>query len=243
MKLCNKPFCIFVRNNQPAYTYNQMETHPSKSCNFFLAVTAVVAWFAVGLQFYLIILNRVTSIPETIIRYFSFYTILTNILVALYVTALLLKPNSSVGKFLTRSGPVTALVLYISVVGIIYNLVLRQLWKPEGWQRVADELLHVIVPLLIIFYWIFWANRAGLKWKNIFSWLVYPLVYLCFILLRGAFSGFYPYPFINVTVLGYNKVFINSGGLLVIFFVLSGLFIIIAKMSGTKSGKGLGLRA
>ena len=215
-----------------------METHPSKSRNFFLAVTALVAWFAVGLQFYLIILNRVTSIPETIIRYFSFYTILTNILVALYVTALLLKPNSSVGKFLNRSGPVTALVLYISVVGIIYNLVLRQLWKPEGWQRVADELLHVIVPLLIICYWIFWANRTGLKWKNIFSWLVYPLVYLCIILLRGAFSGFYPYPFINVTVLGYNKVFINSGGMLLLFVFIACLFIAIAKRSETQSQKG-----
>lgn len=202
-----------------------------------LLIIALIAWSALGLQLYLIILNRITSIPETIIRYFSFYTILTNILVALYVTSLLLKPNSSVAKFLTRSGTVAALALYITVVGIIYNLILRQLWTPAGLQRVADELLHVFVPLLFIFYWIISANKAGLQWKNVFSWLVYPFAYMIFVLSRGAFSGFYPYPFINVKTLGYNRVFINSAGLFIVFLFIACLFVAIAKISGKETRK------
>lgn len=233
--ICNKYFGL----NQ----LMQPETNISKPSKLFLAIIAMIAWFAVGLQFYLIILNRVTGVPETIIRFFSFYTILTNILVALYATFLLLKPNTPTGRFLICSGTVTALVTYITLVGLIYNLILRQLWKPEGWQWVADELLHVIVPLLFILFWIIWAKKIGLVWKNIFFWLVYPLVYLFLILIRGAFSGYYPYPFINVKILGYIKVFVNSGGIMITFFVLSGLFVAIAKIMNRQTRKGSTLKA
>ena len=65
----------------------------------FFAIIAIVSWFAVVLQLYLIILNRVTSLNETIVRYFSFFTIQSNILVALCFTFLWLKPKSKWGLF------------------------------------------------------------------------------------------------------------------------------------------------
>ncbi|MFZ5976285.1 MULTISPECIES: Pr6Pr family membrane protein [unclassified Hydrotalea] len=34
------------------------------------------------------------------------------------------------------------------------------------------------------------------------GWLIYPLLYLVYILIRGSFSGFYPYPFVNVLQIG-----------------------------------------
>src|SRR5258705_6908454 len=102
-----------------------MEKQPTKAMQAFLAIGAIIGWFAVGLQFYLIIVNRVTSVPETIIRFFSFYTILTNILVALYFTVLLLKPDFRWGNFFSRANVITAITLYITVVGITYNLILR----------------------------------------------------------------------------------------------------------------------
>jgi len=55
----------------------------------FLIVLFVSGWFSLIAQFYLIIINRTTSVGETIIRYFNFFTILTNILVALCATTLL----------------------------------------------------------------------------------------------------------------------------------------------------------
>ena len=65
----------------------------------FLGIIAIVSWFAVALQLYLIILNRVASLPETIVRFFSFFTIQTNILVAICFTFLWLKPKSKWGFF------------------------------------------------------------------------------------------------------------------------------------------------
>jgi len=194
-----------------------------------------VGWFAIIVQLYLIIVNRVASVPETIIRYFSFYTILTNILVALCFTVSLLKPSSYWGRFFTRTTTVTAITVYISVVGLVYNLILRFLWKPEGMQWLVDELLHSVIPVLFIIYWFLFTPKTGLKWKNAFAWLAYPLVYIIFILLRGKLSGFYPYPFIDVTSLGYSQVFLNCFFLFLTFLLFSFVFIFIAKIMSKSS--------
>ncbi len=54
-------------------------------------IFALIGWFAIIAQFGLMIENRVSSIPETIIRFFSFFTIITNTLVAIYFTCIFLK--------------------------------------------------------------------------------------------------------------------------------------------------------
>lgn len=213
-----------------------MKETTTKAMQIFLMIGAAITWFAVLLQLYLIILNRVESVPETIIRFFSFYTILTNILVAFCFTVLLLKPNSRSGIFFSQPGVLTATTIYITVVGVLYNLILREIWSPVGFQRLADELLHVVIPLLFILFWYFSAPKGGLGWKSAFPWLVYPFVYAVFVLIRGALSGFYPYPFVDVITLGFKKVLVNSAGLFIGFFLVSQLFIVITKaMSKTNS--------
>src|SRR4051812_38806133 len=103
------------------------------------------------------------------------------------------------------------MAVYITVVGLVYNLILRQLWKPAGLQFVDDELLHSVIPFLFILYWLMFVPKSELKWKDVLFWLIYPLIYLICILIRGALSGFYPYPFINTDDIGYYETFINSG--------------------------------
>ena len=207
-----------------------MENRSAKTQQTYLAIGAIIAWFAVVVQFYLLIVNWIAAVPETIIRFFSFYTILTNILVALCFTVLLLKPKSGWGRFFSKSTTGTAIAVYITIVGIVYNIILRFIWNPQGLQMVVDESLHLIIPVLFILYWLIFAPKAGLRWKNVFPWLIFPFVYLLLILIRGALSGFYPYPFIDVKTLGYNKVLLNSGGLCIAFLLLSLLFVTIAKL-------------
>ena len=197
---------------------------------FILTIGSVTGWFAVIMQLYLIIINRVTSIPETIIRYFSFYTILTNILVAICLTISLLKPASNLGKLLLRSTIITAIAVYITVVGLVYNLILRSLWQPQGMQWLVDELLHSFIPVLFIVYWFLFKPTTRLTWNNAFPWLLYPVVYLIYVLLRGALSGFYPYPFVNANTLGYPEVALNCFFLFLVFLALSFGFISIHKI-------------
>ncbi len=207
-----------------------MEKLQVKTQQIYLTIATIIAWFAVIVQFYLNIVNRANSIPEVIMRFFSYFTILTNILVALCFTGLLLKPKSGGGRFFSKPTTLTAIAVYIAAVGIVYNIVLRFTWSPEGLQMVVDESLHLVIPVLFVLYWLTFAPKAGLQWKNVFQWLIYPLVYILFILIRGALSGFYPYPFIDAKKLGYSKVLLNSGGLFIAFLLLSLLFVAIAKM-------------
>lgn len=201
----------------------------SKGRQVFLASGAFLGWLATLLQFYLILINRTASVPETIIRYFSFFTILTNILITVCFTFLLLSPLSGWGKFFSRPTTLTAITVYMSIVGIVYNLMLRFLWNPQGIQRLADELLHVVNPTVVLLFWIFYVSKTGLQWKHVFSWLLYPIMYVIFILFRGSFSGFYPYPFSNVSNLGYPKVFINSSKIFLACLLLSLFFVWLGK--------------
>ena len=202
-----------------------MENKQTKASQIYLVIVAIVGWFALILQFYLMIQNRKVSIPETTIRFFSFYTILTNILIALYSTFLLLKPDSGWGKYFSRPSVATAITIYILVVGITYNLILRQIWNPQGWDKVADELLHLAIPILFLVYWLIFVPKGTLKSGTVFPWLIYPLVYFIWTMIFGTLSGFYPYFFIDVNELGFGKVLLNSGVLTSGFLLLSLLFV------------------
>ena len=196
----------------------------------FFAIIAIVGWFAVVLQLYLIIINRVVSLSETIVRFFSFFTIQTNILVAVCFTFLWLKPKSKWGLFFSKPKNTTAITLYITIVGLVYNAILRFLWAPTGSQKVVDELLHLVIPILVLLYWILFVPKKTLEFKDIFPWLIFPALYLVYTLIRGAFFSFYPYPFIDVILLGYNKVLINSFFMLLAFLFFGTLFISIGKI-------------
>ena len=213
-----------------------MERTQTKIPAFYLAIIAIAGWFALAAQLYLIIQNRVASLAETVIRYFSFFTILTNIIVALGVTFLLLKPNSKWGNFFSRPATLTAVTVYITIVGIVYNAILRFLWQPQGLQKITDELLHTVIPILFILLWVFYIPKSGLKYKSALSWMIYPLIYVIYTAIRGEITGYYPYPFIDVTQLGYSRVLINSVGLVVAFLGFSLFLIAIGKyMSRNKS--------
>ena len=213
-----------------------------KANKVFLIVGAVLGWFALLAQLYLTIVNNAIPVAESVVRYFSYFTILTNIIVASCFTALLLNFNKSRQGFLSGARVLAAVTVYISVVGIVYNLILRFTWQPQGLQLIVDELLHAVMPVLFIVYWLIFVPKNTLSWSDAFSWLMYPFVYLVFVLLRGSLSGFYPYPFIDVKEIGYNKVLLNSFYLLIVFLTLSLLLVWIGKLLGNHRKKNKYLR-
>ena len=211
-----------------------MEQQHTKTMQTYLVIVAILAWLGLAIQFYIIITNRTVSIPETIVRYFSYFTILTNIFVALYCTYVLLKPDSRWGKYFSRPNVVPAITVYIAVVGITYNTILRHLWNPHGWEMVGDELTHLVIPVLFLLYWLVFSPKGELKWKDTFPWLIYPLIYFVWVIIFGALSGFYPYYFIDVNELGYSKALLHSGMLTIGFLLLSLLFVAIDKLMNSK---------
>jgi hypothetical protein len=200
-------------------------------------IGCILGWFALLAQFYLIVLNRTTSVTEAVIRFFTFFTILSNILVALGFTYSLSNSRSSLKKFFSSQSTLAAICIYIVVVGITYNLILRFLWQPTGMQRIVDELLHVIMPVVFLLFWIFFVPKNQLQWITIFPWLLFPLFYAILVAIRGAFTGYYPYPFIDVTKIGYTKFLLNCLMVTVLFFFLSLLLVGISKTVGKRVAK------
>lgn len=197
---------------------------------FFLPIfIALIAWFAVSTQYYLMIENRVATIGETTVRFFSFFTILTNSLAAFYFTLITLKTKTGLFAVVYKPGTLTAITIYITIVALVYQIILRHVWQPTGLQMIVDELLHTFTPIFVIIYWYLYENKSLVTYKNIPQWLIYPLIYLIYILIRGRFSDFYPYPFVDVVNLGLYKVFINSIILMALFGGLSAAFIRIGK--------------
>ena len=122
----------------------------------------------------------------------------------------------------------------IAVVSLAYNLLLRHLWHPQGWQWLADELLHDVMPLLFLTYWWLCVPKGTLRLKHLPLWLIYPLVYFAYALLRGHLLGAYAYPFIDVALLGYPQVFVNAGGILLGFVLIALLVIGIDRWQGRR---------
>ena len=208
----------------------------TKIPTYYLIILFFLGWFALIAQFYLILQNRQASVAETITRYFSFFTILTNIMVAICATVLWLKPNSKWGSFFSKPGILTALTVYITIVGVTYNVILRFLWQPQGLQWITDELLHLIIPILFLLLWCLYVEKSGLEYKQAFRWLIYPILYMVYTAIRGAIVHYYPYPFTDVTILGYGRVIINSVVLFIAFLGLSLFLIAIGKyLSRSKS--------
>lgn len=194
----------------------------------FRIVAAFAVWSGLLLQYWLLIKGR--SGGELIgvtVNFFSYFTILCNILCAVCLTW----PKATANPTL-RGGA----ALYIAVTGAIYVLILKDLWAPTGLKWVADTLLHYVTPALFLIDWLVFAPKAGLKWRAVLAWLAFPLIYAVWTLAHGAYSGFWPYPFVDVSQLGMTRALINMAGMTVLFLGLGLVFVLIGRLSGRRRG-------
>ncbi len=198
----------------------------SNSQRLFLIVITIVAWLAVACQIVLttqLVVGQGLPIVHGIVKTMSYFTVLTNLLVAVVTTALLARGKQD--SFLTRPSTTSASAVYIAVVGMIYSLLLRALWEPTGLQLVVDIALHDTIPILYVLFWLLFVTKGTLKWIAPVWWLIYPLVYVGWTVLRGWRTGDYPYHFADAAVLGYPTVFLNTALILAGFFGL-GLIVV-----------------
>jgi len=157
------------------------------------------------------------------ISYLSqFFTILSNFLVLLIMVAIGL--NKTFPK-----GMLEALVAAIVLVGVIYHVLLAHLWLPQGIAMLADQGVHTVVPVLTFIWWLVFSERRAMLWKDTFKVLVWPLLYVAYALIRAQWSGFYPYPFLNLAELGASGLALNVVGLLIVFYVVGLILFAISR--------------
>jgi hypothetical protein len=189
-----------------------------------VAAAALAGWVGLAVQQYLIFYSRWStgaSLLGGLVNFFSFFTVLTNTLVVVVLSYAVVHRDSAAKRFFLAPRVSSAIAVSIVLVSLAYNLLLRHLWQPEGFQFIADELLHDVMPLLFVVYWWRYVPKGALRFKHIGLWVLYPLVYFAYVLLRGDLLGQYQYPFIDVGTLGYPQVFMNAGGILTGFVLIA----------------------
>ncbi|OOG60320.1 Pr6Pr family membrane protein [Rhodanobacter sp. C03] len=207
----------------------------------FAATAALLGWFALALQLLLSIQLTIANGQGALAgiwAYVGYFTILTNVLAALALTADARAPRGAVGRFFTRPDVHTAIAMSIVIVAAIYNLMLRQLWQPQGWQIVADNTLHVVMPVLFLLYWWLAVPKATLRWPQVIHWQLYPAAYFAYVLVRGAVDHWYPYPFLDVTQLGYLRVLVDACVVLLVFVAVALLLVALGRWQVRRASKG-----
>ena len=207
-----------------------------------LLVNAVIAWAAVTLSltlnlsgYYLgrdtpdspTILGGVPGGQDTALERFldwsSYFTILSNVTIAVVLTVLLLKP-----RLFTRRGPVGATwqalrldsVMMIVVTGVVFNLLLAG-GEKSGWDAISNAMVHIITPTVTALVWLVAGPRGLIRWSTIPAALVLPLAWAGYALLRGSVIGAYPYPFLDVAANGLPSVLVFIGVICVFGIVIA----------------------
>ncbi|WP_177183951.1 Pr6Pr family membrane protein [Mucilaginibacter sp. OK283] len=210
----------------------------NKLAFIYAIILALIVWFSVILQFIIstaAYMQQGRTFGGALVQIISFFTILSNILVGLCLVAVVLNKASAFKKFFNNNSVVTAVALYITIVGLIFNTVLRSIVNLDGLFALTNELTHVFNPVAFVIFWLFFTAKTKLSWQQAASWLWYPLLYLIYILIRGAVFHFYPYPFVDADKLGYQQVAVNSFLVMMAFLLFGCLFLVLNNKLATRT--------
>jgi len=154
------------------------------------------------------------------IGFFSYFTIQSNILIISWFTlAVFSSRRKKVSAFLYQPFIRSGLFLYIIVTMLVFFTLLFK--SNVGLNFVTSYVLHLIMPLAYIFDWLVDRPTEKIGVKAAMSWLIYPLVYCVYTLIRGYYVGWYPYYFLSPIKMGsYGRVDFAVVGLTAFFVML-----------------------
>lgn len=200
----------------------------------------IVGTLTLVLQFYLTLLLRLgkgDSLGGALWFYFTFFTILTNLmLVLIYLSEL--DQTRWLGWW--RSPATRAMMAGIMVVvSVFYHVMLADLWQPTGLQLLADIVLHYVAPWFFVVWWLLFQPHGQLAWRNLWAMTSFPLVYLAWAMLRGAIVDEYPYPILEANTRGYGAVAINCIAMLAAFLASYVVAIGVDRWLGIRAVRGV----
>lgn len=157
---------------------------------------------------------------------FSYFTVQSNFIAAavLLIAAYALLRRKTLGNWFSyaRGGA----VLYMLITGVVYSLLLE---NNEGanaslsfdWKNFV---LHKLAPLFVVIWWLMWPSKKSVSARQTLYWLIFPLAWLIYTMVRGAAIDWYPYPFLDPAKAGGTLgVSLHIGGIFIGFLLFSQL--------------------
>jgi hypothetical protein len=207
--------------NQKAMTHQRL----------FATIIAIIGWAALALQLSLtlgIVIGQGRSVWAGLWLFLGYFTVLTNILVAAAMSFVAL--DRWPGGPRPSASALTAVALAITIVGVVYHLLLSGR-VPDlsslGW--VADRTMHYLVPALSLAFWVIYVPKSSFTFTDPFLWIIYPLGYLVYAMVRGSLDGWYPYFFIDVGVIGYARAMLNAAVLSAVVLIIGFAIVITTR--------------
>ncbi|MGQ0661666.1 Pr6Pr family membrane protein [Sphingosinicella sp.] len=178
---------------------------------------ALAAWAGLAVQLQASI-DLTGSAGGALWAMLRFFTVITNLIVALLFTAVAWgRPASPFA--------LGAVMLAILLVGIVFALLLNGPVELSGGALLADFLLHRATPVLVPIWWLAFAPKGGLRRVDPLLWMLYPLCYFAYALARAQLDGRYPYPFMDAGRIGWLQTGLNAAEVAA-GFLLAGLALV-----------------
>jgi hypothetical protein len=175
-----------------------------------------------------VLIYRNSFVPS---NFFSFFTIQSNLLAAAVFLAgavLLLRGKRKGVPDMWRG----AATLYMVITGVIFMLLLSGLDSiPLTAMPWDNTVLHYIMPIAVLADWIMDPPKRKIAFRKAVPWLAFPIAYLVYTLIRGHYTEWYPYPFLNALDKGYATVL--STAVIVALFV-TGMAWLLTRVSARK---------
>jgi hypothetical protein len=186
---------------------------------WFAGIIMVIAVFGLGQQF-AASMQLTGSAAAALWAMLRYFTVITNLGVALIMARVASEKLSLRSSFLLGG-----MTLSIVLVGVVYMTLLRGLVELSGGALLADTLLHKVVPIATLLFWLLLVPKGGIRWRDPLLWMLYPVSYLIYAIGRGQLDGQYPYPFIDLARMGWDTALVNSAGI-ALGFLAGGLLMV-----------------
>lgn len=210
---------------------------------WFFGLTSALVTFGLVLQLEVAARNDnglFVAVPARIVNVLSYFTIQSNVLVALTTGLLAVRLDRSANWF--RVVRLSA-VIAITITGVVFHLALKGLVELTGKAVTADWILHTASPILGVVGWLAFGPRRWVSKRIVQLSVVFPVLWLAYTLIRGAVvtdrngRHFYPYPFLDVVDHGYARVAVNIVLVAVFFFALAlGALAADKRLKGVRTG-------
>ncbi|WP_157683175.1 Pr6Pr family membrane protein [Microlunatus soli] len=183
---------------------------------WYVGVAAVVA-VGFAIQFYLLATGGAdvnsgetgagAPLEVRFARLFSYFTIGSNLIVLVVSLLAVVRPD--------REGPVWWVaqldgLVSIVVTGTLFSVIVVPGIELRAGAVVANALFHQVSPVLFTVGWLVFGPRRRWSWRLAPWLLAWPVGWLIFTFVRGAVTGWYPYPIVDAGRLGLGRAIANS---------------------------------
>jgi hypothetical protein len=191
------------------------------------AVIGVTVLVAVGVQF-AALTPQANFQPA---NFFSYFTNLTNIFAALvFMYVALTFGKSSRGLDVVRG----AATLCLGLTGVVFSLLLANVESDIiPWVNV---IVHYVMPVAVVADWIIDPPHRRLTLRDAGFWLIIPLAYVIYTLVRGSIVHWYPYPFLNVDAIGSATVGVYVAAIFVFTVMFAALVLVTGNALQARRG-------